>query len=267
MQNQSSLSVSGESRLPVASNVSITEKEFFARFEAVRGALVSHARRRVGNDDDEDVVGRVLLVAHNAWKCGRYTDPTEKQGPSAFAGWLFRILSDCCVDHLRRQSRREKHEQLSSMQSPLETRGGFNNHDIEIRWAMLASEDDRAALADVELRHEARQRAALADLDEWERLCLDGRIRGKKLREIQAELEGQGVERGTSKSALSRHISSAIAKCRRVPADLLSAPDMDRYAWRVGGTAVIYRAPLTTGSALCREKHQLSDAGFQRAGR
>lgn len=260
MQNKTASFV--DSRLPVTSNVCISEKEFYARFEAVRNALVSHARRRVGQDD-EDVVSRVLLVAHNAWKAGRYTDPTENQGPSAFTGWLFRILSDCCVDHLRRQARRDKHE-TSADHSELYS-SSLNSYS-ETRWAALASDDDRAALADVELRHEARQRAALADLDDWERLCLLGRIEGKKLREIQAELEARGVEHGTSKSALSRHIKAAVEKCRRVPTELLSAPDADRYAWRVGTVATIYRAPLTTGSALSREKHQLSDAGFQRAG-
>ena len=249
-----------DARQPVASNVPISRETFYARFEELRNALIAQARRYVGQAD-EDVVGQTLLVAYNAWAQGRYTDPTSARGPGAFAGWLRRILRDCIVDHQRREGKRQRYE------APLEGGDQAVGDDVHARWAMLAAEDDKRALADIELLHEARLRMQFADLTDMERLCLGGRCQRKKLKQLQAELEARGVERGSSKSAISRHIKSAVEKCRRVPAEMLSAPDVDRYAWRVANDATIYRAPTTTGSALSREKHRLSEYAFQQSAR
>lgn len=270
MQTSSSASsVSGtcgvESRRPVASNVPISEKEFWLRVSTLRDALVSRARQRVGYDAAEDIAQTAILQAECAWRLGRYSDPTEKSGPSAFAGWLMKILGDCCVNHVRTTTRRARHE--TNMGDEFSS----GSETFECRWAILASEDDRAATADMELLHEARQRAAHADLTEEERYALQGRLEKRKLREMSAELEARaraaGVadpKAGTSASVLSRAISRAILKLKAVPADALSAPDIDRYAWRVANDATIYRAPTKTGSALSREKHRLTDNQFQR---
>ena len=148
---------------------------------------------------------------------------------------------------------------------------GHGYQDAECRWAILSSEDDRVATADLELLHEARQRAAHADLTEEERFALLGRLNKRKLREMSAELEVRqrtaghaDPKAGTSASVLSRAISRAVDKLKAVPADKLKAPDIDRYAWRVANDVTIYRAPITTGSALSRERLKLSDSQFQR---
>jgi RNA polymerase sigma-70 factor, ECF subfamily len=74
------------------------EATFSALFERHRRALLSHCYRMVGSlDDAEDLVQEAFA---RAWRArGRF----RREGRWSFRAWLYRIVTNVCLDHLARR--------------------------------------------------------------------------------------------------------------------------------------------------------------------
>ena len=82
------------------------ETAFSALVERYGGRLLAVARRLLGSRADaEDAVQRALL------QC--YTAASSYQARWAVSTWLYRILTNVCVDELRRRATRTAHDERS----------------------------------------------------------------------------------------------------------------------------------------------------------
>lgn len=230
----------------------ITRKQFDQRIERLQSAMETEALRLMGSTD---IISDVYAMALAAWTENRYRDPDPTTGippDSAFARWIYTILHRAAISQKRAEKSRQRHEGISL--------NGDSISIVQARWEAFKLSLERNKVQDLELRHEAICRMKLADLDEEERICLSMRLHGKRGHEIAQKINA-------SQATVTRRIQTAVEKLKRVPDSLVTTPDVDMYIWRIGCEVVIYTPPVRTGSALDRERMQLSDAEFQRYGK
>lgn len=112
------------------------------------------------------------------------------QGESSFATWVYRLTTNVCIDHLRRQKRREGVEPAVSLD------------DENSGWAEPAGRDsDPQQVLEQSERGQALARG-LAKLPDWQRRVLVLReLSGLSYQEIAQALE---LDIGTVKSRISR---------------------------------------------------------------
>ena len=112
------------------------------------------------------------------------------QGESSFSTWMYRLTTNVCIDHLRRQKRREGVEPAVSLD------------DENSGWAEPAGRDsDPQLLLEKSERGKALARG-LAQLPDWQRRALVLReLSGLSYQEIGAALD---IDLGTVKSRIAR---------------------------------------------------------------
>ena len=141
------------------------------------------ALRMTGNPQDaEDMAQEAFLKA--------YRSLPEFRGESKFSVWLYRIVSNVCLDHLRKQSRRP-----ASSLTVEDDEGEEQQYDIP---------DESASpekLLEQKLTREAVQRGLNELSDEQRQILLLREIRGLSYEEIG---EALGLEAGTVKSRIFR---------------------------------------------------------------
>jgi len=100
------------------------EEAFSVLVERYGGRLLSVARRLLGSRADaEDAVQRALL------QC--YTGASSYRPQWAVSTWLYRILTNVCVDELRRRATRTSYDAAQARpdaRHPLETRRDLDLH-------------------------------------------------------------------------------------------------------------------------------------------
>ena len=141
------------------------------------------ALRMTGNPQDaEDMAQEAFLKA--------YRSLPEFRGESKFSVWLYRIVSNVCLDHLRKQSRRP-----SSSLTMEDNDGEEQQYDVP---------DESASpekLLEQKLTREAVQRGLNQLPDEQRQILLLRELRGLSYEEIG---EALGLEAGTVKSRIFR---------------------------------------------------------------
>ena len=141
------------------------------------------ALRMTGNPQDaEDMAQEAFLKA--------YRSLPEFRGESKFSVWLYRIVSNVCLDHLRKQSRRP-----SSSLTMEDDDGEEQQFDVP---------DESASpekLLEQKLTREAVQRGLNQLPDEQRQILLLRELRGLSYEEIG---EALGLEAGTVKSRIFR---------------------------------------------------------------
>ena len=112
------------------------------------------------------------------------------QGESSFSTWMYRLTTNVCIDHLRRQKRREGVEPAVSLD------------DENSGWAEPAGRDsDPQQVLEQSERGQALARG-LAKLPDWQRRVLVLReLSGLSYQEIGEALD---IDLGTVKSRISR---------------------------------------------------------------
>ena len=141
------------------------------------------ALRMTGNPQDaEDMAQEAFLKA--------YRSLPEFRGESKFSVWLYRIVSNVCLDHLRKQSRRP-----SSSLTMEDDDGEEQQFDVP---------DESASpekLLEQKLTREAVQRGLNQLPDEQRQILLLRELRGLSYEEVG---EALGLEAGTVKSRIFR---------------------------------------------------------------
>ena len=141
------------------------------------------ALRMTGNPQDaEDMAQEAFLKA--------YRSLPEFRGESKFSVWLYRIVSNVCLDHLRKQSRRP-----SSSLTMEDDDGEEQQYEVP---------DESASpekLLEQKLTREAVQRGLNQLPDEQRQILLLRELRGLSYEEIG---EALGLEAGTVKSRIFR---------------------------------------------------------------
>ncbi|MHB9146415.1 MAG: sigma-70 family RNA polymerase sigma factor [Symbiobacteriia bacterium] len=143
------------------------------------------AYRLTGSPDDAaDVAQEALLKV--------YTSLPEFRGDSSFSTWLYRVVSNTCLDELRRRKR----QRAVSLDQPLTLVDG---EDLSRQWA-----DDSDGPEEILTRKEQRAlvQQAITLLDEEHRVIIVMRdIQGLSYQEVADSL---GLSLGTVKSRLNR---------------------------------------------------------------
>lgn len=207
--------------------MTLQTKEFERRVERLRPLLVQRARNAgLGIEDAEDAVGEAVAKACLA--IGRYDDG---RGEAGFHAWMQVILDRVVFDMTAKGAREGERTHLDAAHS--EARGERGEEHESLEW--------------IELRHELRVRLRSADLTERQRQAVDGWLAGQRQATIAAQM-------GISQQAVAQHLARGVARLRVAipPSDTL--PDNLRWLARIMGDVVVYRAPLTTGSGLSRER-------------
>lgn len=142
------------------------------------------AYRLTGNHDDASDVAQEALIKV-------YTSLGDFRGDSSFSTWLYRVVSNACLDELRRRKR----QRATSLDEPLATDDG-----ALARQLAASGDGPEEALARKELR--ATVQLAIQNLDEEHRVVIILRdIQGHSYQEIADYL---GLSLGTVKSRLNR---------------------------------------------------------------
>ena len=141
------------------------------------------ALRMTGNPQDaEDMAQEAFLKA--------YRSLPEFRGESKFSVWLYRIVSNVCLDHLRKQSRRP-----SSSLTMEDDDGEEQQYDVP------DESTSPEKLLEQKLTREAVQRGLNQLPDEQRQILLLRELRGLSYEEIG---EALGLEAGTVKSRIFR---------------------------------------------------------------
>lgn len=140
--------------------------------------------RMTGNPEDAmDLAQETFL---NAWKGLKFF-----KGDSAFSTWVYRLASNACIDHLRRQKRRQAMSVTLSL-----------DEDEEERQADIPDERFRP---ETELERKELQRAVERGLrrltDEHRQVLVMREVNGLSYQEIGDVLD---LEAGTVKSRIAR---------------------------------------------------------------
>ncbi len=156
---------------------------FEALVRAHEKTVYNLALRMTGNPQDaEDMAQEAFLKA--------YRSLPEFRGESKFSVWLYRIVSNVCLDHLRKQSRRP------SSSLTVEDDDG-EEQQFEVPDESASPEK----LLEQKLMREAVQRGLNELPDEQRQILLLREIRGLSYEEIG---EALGLEAGTVKSRIFR---------------------------------------------------------------
>ena len=111
----------------MAKVVARDEQAFSVLVERYGGRLLAVARRLLGSRADaEDAVQRALLSC--------YTAATSYRAEWAVSTWLYRILTNVCVDELRRRATRNSHGAEPDAREPAPVRG--SRDDLDLRRAL-----------------------------------------------------------------------------------------------------------------------------------
>lgn len=141
------------------------------------------ALRMVGNSEDAaDMSQEAFIKAYNSL--------TSFRGDSKFSVWLYRIVSNVCLDYLRSRGRR----QTVSLSA-----GNDDGEDVEIDIADETQSPER--LLDRRLTRDAVRRGLAALPPEHRQILLLREIQGLSYDEIADAL---GIEAGTVKSRIFR---------------------------------------------------------------
>ena len=141
------------------------------------------ALRMTGHPQDaEDMAQEAFLKA--------YRSLGEFRGESKFSVWLYRIVSNVCLDHLRRQSRR-----------PAASLTAEDEEGEETQWDVPDESLSPERLLEQKLTREAVQKGLAALPDEQRQILLLREIHGLSYEEIGEILS---LEPGTVKSRIFR---------------------------------------------------------------
>lgn len=141
------------------------------------------ALRMTGNlQDAEDMAQEAFLKAYRSLE--------EFRGESKFSVWLYRIVSNVCLDHLRRQSRRP------SVSLTVEDDGGE-----QPQWDVPDESLSPERLLEQKLTREAVQKGLARLPEEQRQILLLREIKGLRYEEIGGILD---LEPGTVKSRIFR---------------------------------------------------------------
>lgn len=143
------------------------------------------AYRLTGNPEDAaDVAQEALLKV--------YTSLPEFRGDASFSTWLYRVVSNTCLDELRRRKR----QRAVSLDQPISLTDG---EDLTRQWA---DESDGPEEALTRKEQQAMVQQAISLLDEDHRVIIIMRdIQGLSYEEVADAL---GLSLGTVKSRLNR---------------------------------------------------------------
>lgn len=142
------------------------------------------AYRLTGNHDDASDVAQEALIKV-------YTSLGDFRGDSSFSTWLYRVVSNACLDELRRRKR----QRATSLDAPVATDDGGLARQLP-----ASGDGPEEALARKELQ--ATVQMAIQALDEEHRVVIILRdIQGHSYQEIADYL---GLSLGTVKSRLNR---------------------------------------------------------------
>ena len=173
-----------EQELQLIRRVQAGETEAFGDLvRAHEKTVYNLALRMTGNPQDaEDMAQEAFLKA--------YRSLPEFRGESKFSVWLYRIVSNVCLDFLRRQSRR-----------PAVSLTAEDDEGEELQWEVPDERYSPEKLLEQKLTREAVQKG-LAELPEEQReILLLREIKGLSYEEIGEILS---LEPGTVKSRIFR---------------------------------------------------------------
>ena len=173
-----------EQELQLIRRVQAGETEAFGDLvRAHEKTVYNLALRMTGNPQDaEDMAQEAFLKA--------YRSLPEFRGESKFSVWLYRIVSNVCLDFLRRQSRR-----------PAVSLTAEDDEGEELQWEVPDERYSPEKLLEQKLTREAVQKG-LAELPEEQReILLLREIKGLSYEEIGEILS---LEPGTVKSRIIR---------------------------------------------------------------
>ena len=148
------------------------------------------ALRLVGNPQDaEDMAQEAFLKV--------YRSLPEFRGESKFSVWLYRIVSNVCLDHLRRQGRR-----------PASSLTTEDEDGEEQQWDVPDESQSPERLLEQKLTREAVQRGLETLPADQRQILLLREIRGMSYEEIGQTLD---LEPGTVKSRIFRARKKLVA--------------------------------------------------------
>ena len=156
---------------------------FEALVRAHEKTVYNLALRMTGHPQDaEDMAQEAFLKA--------YRSLGDFRGESKFSVWLYRIVSNVCLDHLRRQSRR-----------PASSLTAEDEEGESVQWDVPDESQSPEKLLERKLTREAVQRGLAALPQEQRQILLLREMRGLSYEEIGEILN---LEPGTVKSRIFR---------------------------------------------------------------
>lgn len=145
--------------------------------------VYSLALRMLGDPQDaQDAAQEAFL---NAWRAL----PTFK-GESSFSTWVYRLTSNACIDHLRRQKRRRELEAVS-----------LTGEEGERDWEPADHQADPALQIERSMAREAVEEGLKSLPDHQREILVMRELSGLSYQEIGAALE---LDLGTVKSRIAR---------------------------------------------------------------
>ena len=180
-----------EEELRLVRRVQSGEAEAFEELvRAHEKTVYNLALRLVGNPQDaEDMAQEAFLKV--------YRSLPEFRGESKFSVWLYRIVSNVCLDHLRRQGRR-----------PASSLTTEDEDGEEQQWDVPDESQSPERLLEQKLTREAVQRGLETLPEDQRQILLLREIRGMSYEEIGAALD---LEPGTVKSRIFRARKKLVA--------------------------------------------------------
>ncbi len=173
-----------EQELQLIRRVQAGETEAFEDLVRSHEKTVYNLALRMTGDpqDAEDMAQEAFLKA--------YRSLGEFRGESKFSVWLYRIVSNVCLDHLRRQSRR-----------PTVSLTAEDEEGEQTQWDVPDESLSPERLLEQKLTREAVQKGLNALPEEQRQILLLREIRGLSYEEIGRILD---LEPGTVKSRIFR---------------------------------------------------------------
>ena len=206
---------------------------------ALRPDLLAHASERAAQDA-EDLVQETLLASFRNLSARAPATLTR----AYITNYARRTLASRIANYLRHKAYVDRFEAIVDDAVDGEDRCSIRR---DARCAAIAVHDDRALVNDAETLSGAKLRLRLAPLTPVQRECLFAWLRGE-----QSSVTARRM--GRTRQSVHYNRRQAYLALRAVRIEVCSAPDLDHYAWRVGGLVTIYHAPEKTGAALAREK-------------
>lgn len=180
-----------EEELRLVHRVQSGEAEAFEELvRAHEKTVYNLALRLVGNPQDaEDMAQEAFLKV--------YRSLPEFRGESKFSVWLYRIVSNVCLDHLRRQGRR-----------PASSLTTEDEDGEKQQWDVPDESQSPERLLEQKLTREAVQRGLETLPEDQRQILLLREIRGMSYEEIGQTLD---LEPGTVKSRIFRARKKLVA--------------------------------------------------------